>query len=351
LKIKDVIPNSRVSGFSMPLGLALLLSINAMSTPQRRHSWPAWQRRRVALDRCFVRDEFRIYYTFKGQDMLPESDRVDTDGDGTPDRIQNIARQLVAARRMYGEVMGLRHPLEGARYKGRVQSIDVHVWGLATNGSAGDAVVNYHRPTDPPSGVNVVTIDLSRDLPTRNLTPAHELFHVFQNGYTLFKTSWYTEGTARWSEWAFREGDGPTGPLPDTHEELARVFKLKYDASRFWAAIGRQIDPVGRLTIPDDLRQLCYLGDDRPIVEDDVFYGAAFLRRFLDELDRIDDIASQCRGLDPAGWRDAEQKSAANNPYIWAGVVNVCREFEVRSPALQRMAQALRAEAIADALQ
>ena len=63
------------------------------------------------------------------------------------------------------------------------------------------------------AGQPYLTIDIDRDIGTRNLTPAHELFHAFQNGYTLFKNAWYTEGTARWAENAFRE-EPPANKTP-----------------------------------------------------------------------------------------------------------------------------------------
>ena len=202
----------------------------------------------MALDRRFVCEEFRIYYTLEGDQALPAADRQDHDRDGVPDKIQSLALQLVTARRCYVEVLGLRHPFESPRYRGRVKFIDVNVWDLGgnKNGMAGDAIVNYHRPSDPPEGVEVLTIDLSTKLSPRNLSPAHELFHVFQNGYTLFKAPWYYEGTARWSEDLLRAGAGEAGPLPATRAELEDLFKLSYDASRFWQALARATDPGGQ---------------------------------------------------------------------------------------------------------
>jgi len=191
----------------------------------------------------------------------------------------------------------------------------------------------------------VVTIDLSKDLRTRNLTPAHELFHIFQNGYTLFKNAWYTEGTARWSESAFRKGTGQAGALPQTAEDLSRLFKLKYDACRFWLAMARETDSVGKLRIPPDLREVSYVGGGGPVIQDDTFWGAAFLKSLLEELDRMDDVASRDCGLNPSGWRDARRKSAENNPYVWAAVMNVCRRFQTQSVALERMVNALSAGA------
>jgi len=323
-----------------PVSCAVLCILaNPALAGERIQSWPKWQQSRVALDKCLVRDEFRIFYALSGDDALASQDRgdSDSDGNGVPDKIDNIALQRVAARRVFVEVMGLRHPFEGRRYKGRVKFIDVHVRGLKRNGLAGDAIVNYHRPSDPPAGVEVVTIDISRKLPYRNLTPAHELFHVFQNGYTLFKNAWYYEGLARWSESAVGKGAGKAGSLLASSADVAELLKLKYGANRFWLAVASETDKLGRIRLPDDLRVLKYVGTATPVISDDLFCGAELMKALFEELDRADDAASRERGLDALDWPEAQQRSAANDRHIWAAVMNVCRSFDSRSPALNQM--------------
>jgi hypothetical protein len=80
-----------------------LLAVAAVGA-ERVQLRPEWQRNRVALDRCFVREEFRIYYALEGGQALSTADQQDRDGDGVPDKIQSIALQLLAARRCYVEV-------------------------------------------------------------------------------------------------------------------------------------------------------------------------------------------------------------------------------------------------------
>lgn len=305
---------------------------------ERVQQRPEWQRDRATLDKRFVRDEFRIHYTVAGQNALPAEDRRDTDGDGVPDKIQNLAFQLVTARRCYVEALGLRHPFESRRYKDRVKFVDVNVWALPnSNGMAGDAIVNYHRDNDPPEGVEVLTVDLSIKLTARNLSPAHELFHVFQNGYTLFKTPWYYEGIARWSEDLLRAGAGEAGELPASVADLEKLFRLSYGASRFWQTLARATDPPGKVRVPENLRALRYAGSDKPIIEDDVFYGARFLKALFEELDRQDDVASREGKLNPLDWPEARQRAAENNHYIWNAIVSVCRRFPSDSPQMRKM--------------
>lgn len=299
---------------------------------------PAWQRERSALDRRFVCEEFRIHYTLQGTHALPESATIDAPEAGSPARIQDLAIQLVTARRCYVEVVGLRHPFESPRYKGRVRFVDVNVWALpGLNGMAGDAVVNYHRDNDPPEGCDVLTIDLSHRLTPANLSPAHELFHLFQNGYTVFKTPWYYEGVARWSEDLLRQGRGAAGSLPATAADLAHLFELSYGASLFWEAMARQTDPVATIRLPDHLRTLRYPSSGGPVVEDLVFSGAPFLKTLLEELDQQDDLAARHFGLNAGNWPEDRQRSPDNNPYLWAAVIAACGRHGQTATALRNL--------------
>ncbi len=89
-----------------------LVPLAALHAAERVQSWPKWQQSRVALDRNFVVEEFRIHYALTGTDALPTADQADSDHDGVPDKIQDIARQFVTARRCFVEVLGFRHPFE-----------------------------------------------------------------------------------------------------------------------------------------------------------------------------------------------------------------------------------------------
>jgi hypothetical protein len=173
-----------------PLLVAIILVCTVPVTVQaQERKLPVWKQRRSALDKNLIVDEFWIYYTLSGEDALP--DAVDTNDNSIPDRIDNIALQLTTARYIFNEVLKLRPPLESPRYKGDAKFIDIHVGSPPfspgegkTTGSAGDAAVNYYRLTDPDEGVRVLSIDIMNTLPVKNVTPAHELFHLYQYGYS-----------------------------------------------------------------------------------------------------------------------------------------------------------------------
>lgn len=327
------------------VSLALLFGVDTV--PAQRPALPKWKQRRSALERKHQVDEFRIYYSLQGHDALP--DARDRNDNSVPDRIENIALQLTTARDLYTEVLKLRHPLESPRYKGKAKFIDVHVGtlpfspgGNAGNGSAGDAVVNYFRPSDSEEGVDVLTIDIRGTLATDNLTPAHELFHLFQNGYSMFKASWYTEGTARWAEFTLREGAGkPTG-VPQTREQLDQLFGKKYAAVGFWLSLAHAADPAGELPIPQRLRDVHYIGSDKPVIADTNFHGAALLKHLLEALAAADDRATDELNLKPFAWKEAQQRSPETYPYIWSAVLEVAQDCSERSEEIRRMVEGLR---------
>jgi hypothetical protein len=290
--------------------------------------------------------EFRVFYTLAGRDALP--DAADTNSNGVPDRIEDIAIQLTTARALYVDVLRLRPPLKSPRYAGRARFIDVHVASLPLeagakrqNGQAGDAVVNYRRACDPDGGVTVLTIDIANDLPRTNLTPAHELFHSFQYGYTLFKNSWFLEGTARWAEHALRTGTGRAGALPATPEDVRKLFESSYDAAGFWNGLAPALDPDGRMCLPEALRNAAYVGGSPRVIEDDTLNGADFMRQLLETLDRADDAVSRAEGLDPLDWKESRQKSPANNAPLWAAVIETLRTHADRCPTVAQMIQAV----------
>lgn len=316
------------------------------ASPEFLTSLPEWKRRRVALDQLHQVDEFRVFYTLTGHDALP--DPTDKNDNGVPDRIENIAIQLVVARSVYVDAMKLQHPLQSPRYKDKAKFIDVHVACMPldpgakkANGQAGDGIINYNRAGDPEGGCPAMTIDISNDLAFDNLTPAHELFHSFQYGYTMFKNSWFLEGMTRWAEFALRKGAGQPGYLPRNKQELSELFSAKYEASKFWYTVAAISDPRGRLPISSDVRRTTYIGTPQRVIQDDVLFGTYFMKQILERLGEADHVVTQEKDLEPFGWKESQQRSPDNNPHIWAAMVDVIREYARRSPQLTMMLRAI----------
>lgn len=89
------------------------------------------------------------------------------------------------------------------------------------NGVAYDEPQRARRIPEGKPNDRALVMALGRHIvAARNLSPAHELFHLIQYGATYFKNRWFLEGQTRWSERARGpEGLGdvrssPNGPWP-----------------------------------------------------------------------------------------------------------------------------------------
>jgi hypothetical protein len=257
-----------------------------------------WRERRSALPGMQQAGEFRIFYALSGPDALP--DREDANGDGTPDYVERIAARLSTARDTYRRSMQLRDPLQSPRYRNEARFIDVHLLSFPLSpkgprhGIAYDELSSFARPADVGSKVKVLVIDIANDLSSDNATPEHELFHLYQNGYTFYKNRWFTEGMARWIEHIDKTS---SGPLPRSPADVQGLFSKTYETAAFWSAIAQRMDPAGG--------------------------GRAFIKPFLEELGRMDD---QRIGQ----WSEKDQMSVANDVLIWRALQNTLGQTAFR---------------------
>ena len=257
-----------------------------------------WRERRGALTEMHGVGEFRIFYALSGPDALRSRD--DANRNGAPDYVERIAASLVSARETYERSMGLRHPLKSPRYGNEARFIDVNLltFPLTPNGPrhgiAYDELSSFSRAADFGRKVKVLVMDISNHLPAGNPTPEHELFHLYQNGYTYFKNRWLTEGMARWVE---RMDRRDSGVLPRSTADVRSLFSKTYETAPFWSAVANGVDPAGG--------------------------GRAFIKPFLEELARMDDERL-------GKWSEQEQRSAANDIYIWRGLQNTLRQAAFR---------------------
>lgn len=289
------------------------------SGPCRPGSNPAFP----TLERIHVRDEFRIVYSLAGPHAL--ADQRDLDGNGVPDKVEDVATQLVAGRRLFSDVMGFVAPLRQPRYA-QATSIDVFMLKMEKgNGLAYDEVMNYRLGYDSATGRCALRIDLLNNHSNQNPTPIHELFHLYQYGYTMFKPRWFLEGTARWAEYALRPGSGPQRPLPQSSASLQeQLFATTYAASNFWNRLAFLLDPVGRLSLPPELAQLAYADGSR-VVHDDELHGAAFMKAVLESLASLDREVGTQQGWPAFQWKEVDQRSARHDAAIFNKVQDVVR--------------------------
>jgi hypothetical protein len=285
------------------------------------------------LNEHYVLDPIRVFYTNEGQSAVSQDD---VDQSGVPDQVENVAKQVWAARKLFCDVLEFPDPFESERYKG-VTCIQVFLRDRAEiNGVNGVAFSAAQRARSIPEGkpddrALVMAVSIQLD-PIKNVSPAHETFHLVQYGATYFKRSWYLEGQARWAEHALAE-DGvgeikfsPRGPWPQRPQQLQQLPELGSKSEWvLWNPIAARTDKSGVLTereLGEELVSLRY-SDGSPVLKDHSLYGPEVMRDILIELGKQDDEAFKHLGYDK--WSGENQASDRNDPYIYRAVMDVLR--------------------------
>lgn len=262
------------------------------------------------LEKAYQVDDFHIYYSLQGKDALQYPQ--DSTGDGVPDVIKDIGSQLQAAKYLYSSLLGLRSPLRQKIYT-RAQQINIYLLTLPKgNGLAFDRVAaeTMSDGTALPCGLKIVLNAALR--PARNVTPAHELFHLYQYGYAVFKQRWYLEGMARWMENAFRPAEKSVAP-----SAAAAVcednFSRGYGAANFWASYARQT--FSTITLPDNALAYRYI-DASPVFKTRELPGGAMLAPFFQQLALSSEGISGELNLQNTRWPEKLQRADRFNSRI-----------------------------------
>ncbi|MBJ3815948.1 peptidase [Shimwellia pseudoproteus] len=266
------------------------------------------------LDQQYRAGDFRIFYANSGPDALLNTD--DSNHNKVPDSIENIAIQLAAARYFYSTILGLRFPLKQPIFH-NARQVNVYVMALEKgHGSAFDKVANDTMGDGQRTGCGIkIVINRTLD-PLQNVTPAHELFHLYQYGYAVFKQKWYLEGMARWMENPFKPSAQNTRYLADPGP-CQNNYPLSYQAADFWASYSQNYFPAARFDKKAEHWQ--YLNGN-PVFHNNIFPGGRFLKPFFEQLA----IASQQQSaqINTANiyWREQQQRAAQYNDVICAVV-------------------------------
>ena len=278
----------------------------------------------------------RVFYDTKGEHAVQQKD---TNKNKIPDQVEDIAKQTWVAYQIFIESLGFPDPLKSKRYK-LAKSIDINILSkevIGANGMAYDGLLEMNRNIDK-KGVKTICFDVASSvLAQKNITPAHELFHLIQNGCTFFKTRWYTEGMARWSEHALEKGSiggikyKSNGPWPQNKDMLLKLYKMAYEAEFYiWNPLADKSDSKGILPsnkIPKKVREMKY-SDGSKILKDTRLKGALFMRDVLLELGKLDDLAY--KELSYNKWSEVNQKSLNNSPYIYQAILNVSKAHKIQ---------------------
>jgi hypothetical protein len=280
----------------------------------------------ASLTQVLVKGKMRFFYATEGTHAV---EATDANGNGVPDQVEDIATQTHGAWLLLIDGLGFPDPFLGERFR-EAAFLDVHLFNkelLKSNGVAYDELQRFKRAGDPENTRSICFNVATSVKAPMNLTPAHELFHLIQNGACFFKNRWYAEGTARWSEKALGTGGvspGLRGTWPPSEATVMKLDAMAYDAAaKFWEPLALHADPAGEIPperVPAALREMKYVNGE-PVLKDLKLNGWEVMREILLEMATEDVLAEKERRLDR--WSEVEQGSSANTPYIRRAVERV----------------------------
>lgn len=272
-------------------------------------------------NRVLIAGPFRLFYATEGEHAPP--DLTDTDGNGHPDRVDDIATQLRAAYWFYTERLGLVSPLNQPRYANS-GAIEIRLMRLKSG-----LGLAFDEPTGPnpwpagqamgnskesPGAARACTLKINMQSSiqaSRASVPAHELFHLFQYGYSPFKTRWYLEGMASWAESAL----APQRPTIDTGAPMACVdaVRLSYRADRFFQQLSVGPASGGLALEPPARGDSVWAGkkylDGAPVFKPGFLVNTAAPRKWLTVAGEFGELSSKRAGQDPRRWPEDLQRS------------------------------------------
>lgn len=249
----------------------------------------------------YRKGDFLLQYELTGVHAL--KDQTDLNGNKIPDLVEDAAIQL---RTMQGVMahFDFINPLAQPRYKSQgARLVLVRFLKSSGNGLAFDEVrQNRH-------GECALLINLSSTLGPRNLTPAHEWFHLVQYGYTPFKRPWFLEGMARWSESALRKDTRKTSFSSSFSSSAgkANLFSQSYEAHAYWAQLAANSPENRQHEFPTALAQARYVNGDA-VMQDRILPGPRKIRQALEALAVLGGEESARRELNPYAWPEAMQR-------------------------------------------
>jgi hypothetical protein len=270
------------------------------------------------LDSAFVyhREEFSIYYDLEGKAALLH--QQDVNSNQIPDVVEDMMTQFIVSRRLLTDVLGYKHPLNQPRFEG-VSSIRVRLVNMESG--HGLAFDEPHRFPDQRATASCsLLIKMSHRLDTSSYTPVHELFHLYQYGYSPFKTRWFLEGAARWAESLLNNKTLARDAVP-SNMMLNDFFKKSYDAGRVWQTLAMKADLKGELDLPSDIKAMRYLNGE-VVVADVKLHGHVFIKNVMERFADYSLQVSNQLGIDPHHWDEQLQKSNQFDHDLWHIVLN-----------------------------
>lgn len=263
------------------------------------------------LDQRFVSGQYHVYYTNEGPNAfgLP----------GDPAEGLRKARQLVdqlqRGRDFYENDLGLHFLLGRGRFE-QQSHIDIRVAALPRRimGNAGSGRFEINRnpiyyPADKPAKPGL-RVSISTRWKHGNVTPEHEMFHLFQYGYSFIANPWYLEGLTGAMAPVFDLKNGQhiytSAPLPATNTELANLLApAQLDVAwKFWR----------RLMLQCDASCPVIQNGDTYTVTEGRMCGKKLIGQFMRELQRNEIAAIKHRGRYYDPWTRTRASRLAGGP-------------------------------------
>jgi hypothetical protein len=226
-----------------------------------------------------------------------------------------LVDQLERGRYFYENELNLRFLLGNGRFD-QVSHIDIRVAALPRrimgNAGSGRFEINRHPFYYPPE--NPAKPGLRVSISTRwrhgNVTPEHEMFHLFQYGYSFIANTWYLEGLTGAMAPAFDLKNGAhiyaTAPLPSTTAELGELLTPpKLDVAwKFWR----------RLMVQCDVNcQMLGNGDNFTVTQGQMC-GKELIGQFMEELRQSEPTTLQQRGPGYDPWTHSRKSRLNGEP-------------------------------------
>ena len=266
------------------------------------------------LDRRLITPLYHVYYTIDGDNAF-----------GTPGNVEHghykaerLVEQFERGRRFYEITLGLDFLLGRGRFAD-IPQIDVRVAALPRRimGNAGGGRFEVNRNPrfygeDSPAPKNL-RMNISTLWREGNLTPEHEVFHLFQYGYSFIANTWYLEGLTGSLAPAFaapRAHTYRTAKLPQTKEELHALLTLPNGLAPAWGCWGRLMAHCeDSCPIAWGEQEKFTIQDERPIC------SSKFVNGFMSALRDNSSTVTALRGgaaYDP--WTQPRRKPGDNAP-------------------------------------
>lgn len=283
------------------------------------------------LNNVYEFQGIRVFYSVDPKNLDAVKNLTDKNKNKYPDYVEDIAKQIAGARAGLNE-LGFMDPVQSPRFKAYgVKFIDVHIRNLSGNGLAYDEPVNY---TNNPLKKNAcaIRIDLSNDIeafPGGWSVGAHELFHLYEYGYTMFKRSWFLEGMAAWGERVVRLGglksNGLT-PLPANSVQLnEQVLAVPYNF--LWDRLAYLSEANKNVQFPlSTAQQNRTYADGTKVFRDQKLLGIKIMKSILENLNEESNAISAQKGRSNFFWIEEDQRSPENDKAMIKAVQRAIKE-------------------------